>query len=372
MSELSCRLLYRSVSPHLQQLYTGFRLLQQSGYLRLSQEFRPQPTGYVDYAPHLKDASHAHLDATVNGSLVLHFDTHDALEIAQADLERCDLYFKRSYHQETVDQLPASQRSKLFPLGLNYRVLPDAVDPPALRRGLSIPGSARTVMAAFKQALDVRNWFGFEPRLSLMEAEPAPSAEARVLFLVGAYDPYDDPERTPDKINDRIQINETRAGCLRLLKEALGPRFTGGFIPSRFTLEQYPDLVVPAEWTTQERYLATLKSFPICVASTGLHGSIGWKLAEYVAFSKAILSERLVYRTPGDFASGCNYVEFTTAQGCLEGAMRLVEDAAFRQRIMRNNAAYYRRYLRPDSLVRNALEFALQRVFKREPLQVEG
>jgi len=37
------------------------------------------------------------------------------------------------------------------------------------------------------------------------------------------------------------------------------------------------------------------------------------------------------------------------------GAVRLIEDATLRRQIMRNNATYYRDYLRPDTLVKNAL-----------------
>jgi hypothetical protein len=146
-----------------------------------------------------------------------------------------------------------------------------------------------------------------------------------------------------------------------LLKDSLGPRFTGGFSASRFTQENYADLVVAADSTSQQNYLRTLRAFPICVASTGLHGSTGWKLAEYVAFSKAILSERLLYDTPGTFEPPANYIEFTSAEECLNGAVRLIEDTALRQQIMQNNAAYYRAYVRPDALVRNALTTALEK-----------
>jgi hypothetical protein len=343
----------------VQQLYTGFHLLARSGFVDLSQEPRRTPIRYLNDAPHLKNAAHAHLDALLEGKLRLHFDTHDAQEIALGELDSCDFYFKRSYLPAVVDSLPGSQRRKVLPLGLNYRVLPDSVDTFAMRRALSMTGFSRLTLSAFKQALDIHNRHGFEPRLSAMESAPSPKAAPNVLFLVAAYDPYDDPARSREKIDDRISINETRASCLRLLREALGPRFTGGFSHSRFTAERYPDLVVAPESTSQESYLRTLRSFPICVASAGLHGSTGWKLAEYVAFSRAILSERLIYGTPGTFEPGRNYIEFTSPEECLNGAVRLIEDAALRQEIMRNNAAYYQTHVRPDALVRNALTSAL-------------
>jgi len=67
----------------------------------------------------------------------------------------------------------------------------------------------------------------------------------------------------------------------------------------------------------------------------------------------------LVYDLPGGFASGRNYLEFTSAEECVDGAVRLIEDANLRRQIMRNNATYYRDYLRPDTLVKNALTRAL-------------
>jgi hypothetical protein len=102
-----------------------------------------------------------------------------------------------------------------------------------------------------------------------------------------------------------------------------------------------------------------LRSHPICVATTGLHGSIGWKLGEYVAFSKAIVSEKLVFGVPGDFAPEKHYIEFSSPEGCVEAAVRLVENRDLRARLMSNNAAYYRKYVRPDSLINNALTVAL-------------
>jgi hypothetical protein len=67
----------------------------------------------------------------------------------------------------------------------------------------------------------------------------------------------------------------------------------------------------------------------------------------------------LVYAVPGDFGSGRNYLEFTSPEECVDGAVRLIEDATLRRQIMRNNAAYYRDYLRADILVKNALTRAL-------------
>jgi hypothetical protein len=359
MRELACTVLYQSTSPHLTQLYTGLLLLHKQGFLRLTQRARPTPIRYDSIRPHLRDAGHAHLDVVLEDTIRLHVDTHDSEDIALGELDECDFYFKRSYSPQVVRGLPAAQRRKILALGLNYCVVPDGVDLFAARRGIRVARGFRAKVHACRQALALRTPFSHDPNLSALEHGPDFDAEPRVLFFVAAYDPYDDPNRSQDKFDERISINETRARCIRALREALGDRFTGGFIPSAFAVQHYPDLIADREATTQRRYFAGVRAHPICVATTGLHGSTGWKLAEYVAFARAILTEKLAYRVPGDFCQEQNYVEFATPEECAAASLRLVEDHSLRQRLMLNNASYYRRFLRPDSLVRNAIDTAL-------------
>jgi hypothetical protein len=314
---------------------------------------------YASNAPHLNNAGHAHLDVLLDGDVRIHFDTHDSVEIAEEELDHCDFYFKRSYSTAYVETLRENQRQKVLPLGLNYLVLPDRVDRFSIGRSLSLDGVSAPARSAFKQALDVRNLLGFQPRLARMESQPDLNAPPKVLFQVAAYDPFDDPNRSQDKIDERMFINQMRARCIRILKEELGDRFSGGFIASPYSLEHYAELTVSDGPAAQEQYLETLRSVPICVATTGLHGSTGWKFAEYVAFAKAILSEPLLYDVPPPFAEGRNYLAFTTPQECLSGAVKLIEDASLRRELMRNNTVYYRSQLRPDALIRNALTKAL-------------
>jgi hypothetical protein len=361
MSTPKCALVCHSASPHLQQLYTGFSMLHAAGRIELSQRFVKNRT--IEYAnddEHLRDAGHAHLDAILGGQIKLHFDTHDAGEIAIGELERCDYYFKRSFSRAWVDRLPPNQRRKVLPLGLNYRVYSSHADRFALSRNLRLNKSLRTKARGLKRALDVRNRLGFQPRVEELEAPPDLEADPRVLFLAAAHDPHNDPARTPEKAKDRRELNEARAQCIRLLREALGDRFLGGFMQSAFSRRHYPDLVMPNRDTTiQASYIKAMKQHPICIATTGLHGSIGWKLAEYVACSRAILSEPLVFQVPGGFEEGRNYLQFASPKECVKEARELISNKELRCRLMTNNALYYRSHLRPDALVGNALAAAM-------------
>jgi glycosyltransferase involved in cell wall biosynthesis len=114
-----------------------------------------------------------------------------------------------------------------------------------------------------------------------------------------------------------------------------------------------------ASLANKRKYLETLREFPVCVATTGLNGSNGWKLAEYVAQSKAIITEPLRYTVPGDFKAGQNYVEFNDADELVDAASRLLDDASLRSGLMNANHTYYLSYVRPDALVRNTLDIVL-------------
>jgi hypothetical protein len=102
-----------------------------------------------------------------------------------------------------------------------------------------------------------------------------------------------------------------------------------------------------------------LHEYPICIATTGLYNSIGWKFGEYVAFSKAIVSEKLLYEVPGNFGPGKNYAEFETAEQCVDQAVALVNEKTTREQMMENNYRYYNEYLAPDKLVWRTLEKAV-------------
>jgi len=180
--------------------------------------------------------------------------------------------------------------------------------------------------------------------------------------MATAYDPYDKPDRPKEKIEGRIHDNEVRAACVRILRKELGPKFHGGFIHNRYTTEKYKDVLIdnPADGE-KENYLKILEKFPICIATTGLHGSIGWKFAEYVAFSKAIVSEKLHYEIPGSLRPKQNYLEFSSPEECVEQSIKLINDRELRNEMMTNNFEYYRHYVKPDMLVLNALSIAIEK-----------
>lgn len=194
----------------------------------------------------------------------------------------------------------------------------------------------------------------------LVNAPPNADALPQVLFLVRAWDPEEFPGCTPNRTSHYHSVNEMRAHCVRALRSEFGGKFTGGFSHTDFAKSKYPDCLAPdSKLTSKSQYLELLKRFPICVTSGGLHGSIGWKMGEYVALSKAIVTERLSYQVPSPFEEGENFLAYDTPDGCVAAVRRLMDDPGLRTSMMQKNREYFLQHLRPDVLVLRTLSEAL-------------
>lgn len=347
MNALSCKVFVRRTNGHLAQIYTGFDMLARQGVISLSQCFQMGPPNPLEV--HLSTGKIIFFDvADADG-----FDSEDALD-------RADHYFKRSFQ---IDTIPARYRHKVHSLGLNYAVHPDGLPFSRIERLLRREPFTRAITHA-AIALSSTQWLPvprrFGSSVSELQGSPLMDGSRRVLFLARAWDP-DAPEVRdyPEQQEERFVLNEMRANCIRSLRDTLGPDFLGGLAATPFAQRNYGDVVVTdALMTKRSSFVRMVQRHAICVATAGLHRSNGWKLAEYVAMSRAIVSERLHYEVPGGFTSPKNYLEFDSPDSCVASVVRLREEQDAREAMMLANQQYYDQWLRPDILVRRALHIS--------------
>lgn len=348
-----CKIIAHSDSPHLSQVYTGFRLLQQAGALKLHYELgdcQLRGKALRQHAPPLGG-----LYVQLNDGHVVYYDVRDGADFDAEALDVADFYFKRSYSRADT---PAQYSNKVMPLGLNYEIYPDKPSVADIRKWMSQPRLSKYFLRSAAQiATQLTGYpFLFVPTLSRVQAMPDVSSEPRILFMMHAWDPDEIADLPEATRADRRHVNAMRAECVSVLRQAFGERFYGGFAHSEYALKHYPDALLPDnQLAGKAKYLELLKNHAICIATTGLHGSIGWKFAEYVAFSRAIVSEQLAFEVPHGFQQGSHYLAFSTAQECAEVVARLMQDTALRTQLMQNNHAYYQHYLKPDQLVAHTL-----------------
>lgn len=326
---------------HLSMLFTGFELLKQAGELDYTVE--------VDESNREGFPHPLFLLAVVDGRRII-FDMADGYGEIGTVLERCDVYFKRSFSEKRNLAYPQEQRAKMKRLGLHYHV--------------SFPGNPMDVGLSLKKKIFQQVFNGAQPEYFIpdrFEAQPLRTSQPKVLFYTRLWDASDCRETDPAYYESVEKITADRIRLVTELKKTYANRFVGGIQFSRYAMKKCPELVVPIGATKRRNYLHTMHNAEICIASTGLHDSIGWKTAEYVAGARAIVSEHLCYEVTGDFAQGKNYLAYGTTEEALAQVEELMTHPEAVYAMQLENERYYQQYLRPDMLIRNALNAAKER-----------
>jgi len=259
------------------------------------------------------------------------FDLYDRADHFEMPLlEDCDVYFKRSFHP------PA--RTKVVPFGLNF----------ACRSA-----SGEALLAAARLPLsDSLNRYRTVRSIEDFEQDAASEMRPSILFQTRAWP----PGSTTD---DTEAINESRVRIIEALRNAFPSRFYGGFAPTAFARERYLHLITTSPSTPPE-YLAFSKQHLVGVSSRGLHGSVPFKIAEYVAASLAIVSERLNCELPTAFVDGRDFLAFRTPDECVERCERILNSPTLAAELRRASRRYYLSELQPPS----HMQALLQRAFE--------
>ena len=302
------QLICSSLAQHLHQLYSGFGELYHQGTIDLvisrDHDFHGGKNG-----PCL-------LKALVNGSIRIVYDVKDsATFFDKIEPSEYDFCFKRSCG--LADEQPPGF-VPVLPFGLNFCVMtPHSV----AKRMWSWPATWRERfnflfrMSPLLSALARVSVSAYTGAARRYEQLPRLNSDPRVIFMTRLWDPG--RAKTEQSRAERVQQNDMRVNCVKVLKKEFGKRFIGGLERDAFALAYAPDCVLQNRrdyW--KGSYLKLLANADIGVTTTGLAGSTGWKFAEYVAGAKAIVSEPLGHRLPGDFAVGRNYLPFTTPEEC--------------------------------------------------------
>lgn len=348
----TCILKVSQVPLHLYQIIAGFILLKRSGLINLKIE---QSKEILPYNM---------MELNINNQLKVLYDVNDGydnlikngknyVEFMDQLLDKYDICFKRSYSQTYNSKL--KNGNKIYPLGLNYMT---TIRGNLAHRYYSEDPKNEKVKKLIRR-IPFSKYYNNKYLIENFECKPKVSNNPKILFLARLWDPngVELENLHPDKKAERIDINEKRVACIRACIREFGSNFIGGITPSKFANENYGDLVVNNKnITNRDGYLKLMKESDICIATTGLHNSIGWKFGEYVAASKAIVSEPLHYELPGNFKRNKNYLEFNNEKQCIKNIHQLINDKSKRYSMMQNNHIYYLNYVKPDKLILNSLK----------------
>lgn len=364
-----CKIVYGNiVDPHLSQILAGYQLLQDDGILKYTTEYDPN---YIKQ----KYIHNVLIEVNFNNGLRICYDLADGyqsfIDMPKFDaiLDTVDFYFKRSCDFKINKSLKNNQKIK--PLGFNYPV--SCENNPYDR---FIYPTNNPIDYAKKYVSYLRNIKKYQPFYYYDKFENTPKEHDRKYKILYSVRLWNHQEITLESVQngfpelelnkakqvlDKLQsdwksVTNERIEQIRALKETFGEQFLGGVIKNEYSLKIASDIIAPKEIVNRLNYIQLIKGDYVCIANRGLYNSIGWKFGEYIAASRAIITEPLAYEVVGNFEENKNYLTFNSTENLLNQAKQLLKNPKKIFEIERNNHAYYNEYLRPDKLIINTLK----------------
>ena len=360
-------------NTHISQILAGFRLLEKRKLLKIKK--------VLPYASFRSDGNYEHnsiIEVEICGKKIA-YDMADGYQSIHRkghfdnQLENLDFYFKRSYDESFHAQMV--NKEKVRSLGLNY--LCSCEGNPYDKfyfKEHTLGELKRCFVNAKNKKANIYDY-------SLFESNGIQYDKYSLLFLTRLWDsasistegilktyPYfteDEARKEAEKWKfslDSATVN--RITYIKELKNHFGDRIIAGVSDDGFARTNYSEFIVDSVITQRNNYISMIKKNYICITSEGLHHSIGWKFAEYVAAGKAIVTEPLFYEVPYGFYEGNNYLTYTDVSSCIESCEKLLNDVDSVHSMEKRNREYYEAHVRPDMLVLDSLKIALPEVFE--------
>lgn len=153
--------------------------------------------------------------------------------------------------------------------------------------------------------------------------------------------------------------NRLRGVFARACKE-LFTTFQGGFfyIPNvesefpkyREYLEDYKDMLINKRVSMSE-YMNCIEKSSFVFNTPSVCGCHGWKMAEYLAMGKAMISTHINNVMPGEFLAGEHYIEANTDEEIRNSVKLLKDNPQIISKLKKNSVQYFNDYLAPEAVV---------------------
>lgn len=263
----------------------------------------------------------------------------DGPGLQPAALDWCDVYGKVNFD---ASQVPPEKASRCLALGPSFPIRfwgPSAAFYRGLVHLLRCRGRVDSVREHFANF-----WRQYAYRLPLTAYEPEPPEAGYVFFASTLW-------------KKEAATNRFRAHFIEACRSLPGIAFEGGFV-RRPDVSGFDHLTVERRFPAAE-YLGKVKRSVAVFNTPAVASCHGWKLAEFLALGKAIISTPPVRALPAPLEDG---VHVHYVDGSFDGVRRAVErvvaDGEYRRRLEGNARAYYLRYLSPTRVIERVLDAA--------------
>jgi len=154
------------------------------------------------------------------------------------------------------------------------------------------------------------------------------------------------------------KTNELRAEFIRSCKNIDGVLFEGGLLTKSIdvTSKKYVDVLVN-QYITNPLYVKKTKESVLVFSTPAAWGCHGWKLGEYFAMGKAILSTPFYNDIPERIIHGENIHFVEDVSQVKESVRKILNDTNYMKKLQIGAFKYYNDFLKPESVIKRIIDF---------------
>ena len=166
-------------------------------------------------------------------------------------------------------------------------------------------------------------------------------------------------------INNDDTVNQYRANFMNACLSMPNIQFEGGFVYSDIKNENpaFKHLVIDEEWIPKQTYINKVQASVLVFNTPAWALCHGWKLGEYLALGKAIISTPISNELPAALEHGRHIHIVSGEEREIKDAIDfIINNPDYRQSLEKNAYAYYCQYGSPIQSIKSLIAPALVRI----------
>lgn len=156
---------------------------------------------------------------------------------------------------------------------------------------------------------------------------------------------------------DDKETNDYRAHFMNAVKAKNGLRFEGGFAPRPDNSVKGYEALEGKPFEPMDVYMGKIMDSLVVFNTPAVKKCHGWKLPEFLAWGKAIITTPMLRMLPAPMVDGEDVIVTDGSIGDLSDKVQAVmSDPTLRKRLEQNARKYYDTYLTPERVISRILE----------------
>ncbi len=291
----------------------------------------------LDKFPNFKQGTFAVIIENKNKTIKIIIDSLDTNICNIETLDWCDIYAKVNYNFEVI---PEKYSQKILPIGPSF--------------GIKIWSFSKTIYNAFRNynLLKFRNfnkreffanyWRQYK-RMTLESYKPEKSENNYIFFISSIW-------------KKESQTNSNRACFINACKNKKSICFEGGFAPRNDGDNFGFDSLTVHKSISIKEYIFKIKKSALVFNTPAVTNCHGWKLGEFLAMGKVILSTKHFNSFPSKLVSNHHLIIVENIENIENDINLIINSIDLKEKLETNSRAYFEDYLAPKRVIELLLE----------------